>query len=99
MLMSGRDSQKFKDISDSMHRQVPIIAAAAPKQADAKSLHTGRREGCFGGSAILYQRYVFGTGLVGPAPHCCVHDASKIIFLGAGCPPSPSVAQHEKQWG
>ena len=29
MLMSGRDSQKFKDISDSMHRQVSIIAAAA----------------------------------------------------------------------
>lgn len=29
MLMSGRDSQKFKDISDSMHRQVTIIAAAA----------------------------------------------------------------------
>ena len=29
MLMSGRDCQKFKDISDSMHRQVTIIAAAA----------------------------------------------------------------------
>ena len=29
MLTSGRDCQKFKDISDSMHRQVTIIAAAA----------------------------------------------------------------------
>ena len=29
MFMSGRDCQKFKDISDSMHRQVTIIAAAA----------------------------------------------------------------------
>ena len=29
MLMGGRDCQKFKDISDSMHRQVTIIAAAA----------------------------------------------------------------------
>ena len=38
MLMSGRDSQKFKDISDSMHRQVTIIAAAASIEADVAAL-------------------------------------------------------------
>ena len=35
MLTSGRDCQKFKDISDSMHRQVTIIAAALVSAADA----------------------------------------------------------------
>ena len=45
MLTSGRDCQKFKDISDSMHRQVTIIAAAArhcrPRHRDG-GVRTGR---------------------------------------------------------
>ena len=37
MLMSGRDSQKFKDISDSMHRQVTIIAPRRPSRCTTSS--------------------------------------------------------------
>ena len=43
LIMSGRDTVKFREISNSMHRQVSVIAAAASIASRRKSETTLRR--------------------------------------------------------